>query len=276
MRLIICSRKDEASINIADAMLSLAEWAEEGEFKGHPVLRHGDQWLISIDELHIYAEGIDREVEDALGLEVEEIVFLSRHRAASGKPSLTVHPIGNWNKAEYGGRDGELTPAAPHLMTSLLRRMRSEAETLQYDVAFEVTHHGPLLSRPTLFIEIGSDESCWSDRDAAAALARSLLDVEVAQHPVVIGIGGGHYAPRFSEVALSRRVSFGHMLPAYAMDLTNADSIRHSIAMAMKASDTTTAYVHKKSMKRSEASMVSSLVHELGGVTVDSSDLESL
>ena len=93
---------------------------------------------------------------------------------------------------------------------------------------------------------------------------------------MVIGIGGGHYAPRFSEVALSRRVSFGHMLPAYAMDLPNDDYIRRSIAMARKASDTKTAYVYMKSTKRSEACRVSAQVHDLGGVTVDSSDLESL
>ena len=44
----------------------------------------------------------------------------------------------------------------------------------------------------------------------------------------------------------------------------------------MEASGTTTAYVHKKSMKRSEATMISSLVRDLGGETVDSSDLERI
>lgn len=276
MRLIICSMKDEASVNIADALRSLVGWTEKGEFNGGPVLCHGDLCMISIDELHIYAEGVDAEAEKALGRKADEVVFLSRHKAASGKPSLTVHPIGNWSKAEYGGRDGTLTPAAPHLMTSLLRRMKAEASELPYDVVFEVTHHGPLLTTPTIFIEIGSDESSWGDRDAAAALARSILGVKVEEFPVAIGIGGGHYAPRFSEVSLTRRVSFGHMLPAYAMDLSDRESVSRSIAMAMDASGTKTAYVHKKSMKRSEASIVSSLVRDLGGEVVDSSDLERI
>ncbi len=276
MRLMVCSLKDVASANIAETLRASADWTEEGDFQGRPVLRLGDLWMISIDALHIHAEGIDLEAEKALGRRVDEVVFLSKHRAASGRPSLTVHPIGNWNGAEFGGRERTLTPAAPDLMTSLLRRVKKEAEGLPHDVVFEVTHHGPLLSRPTLFVEIGSDEQCWEDKEAAAVLARSLLDVTVESNPIAIGIGGGHYAPRFSEVALSRRISFGHMLPSYAMDLADADSLRRSIAMAMEASGTTTAYVHRKSMKRSEATMVSSLVRDLGGETVDSSDLESL
>ncbi len=276
MRLIICSTEDEASVNIANALRSLTEWTEEGEFGGRPVLRHSDLRLLLTDELHIHAEGIDLAAERVLGRKVDEVVFLSRHRAASGRPSLTVHPIGNWGKAEYGGRERTLTPASPHLMTSLLRKMRAEAANLPYDVVFEVTHHGPLLSRPTLFMEIGSDESSWGNKDAAAALAASLLKVQVEENPVAIGIGGGHYAPRFSEVSLTRRISFGHMLPAYAMDLSDLDGLSRSIAMAMEATGTRTAYVHKKSMKRSEATAVSSLVRDLGGETVDSSDLERL
>ncbi len=274
MRLIVCSLQDVASVNIAEAMRASADWTEEGEFEGRPVIRRGDLWMISTDALHIHAEGIDVAAEEALGRTVDEVVFLSRHRAASGRPSLTVHPIGNWGKAEYGGREETLTPAAPDLMTSLLRRIKAEAEGLPHDVVFEVTHHGPLLSRPTLFVEIGSDERAWEDKEAAAVLARSLLEVKVEKCPAAIGIGGGHYAPRFSEVALSRRISFGHMLPSYAMDLNDADSLRRSIAAAMEASGTTTAYVHRKAMKRSEATMVSSLVRDLGGETVDSSDLE--
>ena len=36
--------------------------------------------------------------------------------------------------------------------------------------------------------------------------------------PVGIGVGGGHYMPRITDVALSRNVSFGHMIPSYALD----------------------------------------------------------
>jgi len=161
-------------------------------------------------------------------------------------------------------------------MTSLLRQMKKEAAGLDYDVVFEVTHHGPLLSRPTMFLEIGSDESTWGNKAAAAALAKSLLNVQLREFPVAIGIGGGHYAPRYTEVALSRQISFGHMLPGYAMDLSDPDSLRARIATALQASEASLAYVHKKSMKRSEASLVAALIKELGAEPVDSSDLKGL
>lgn len=276
MRLMVCSTEDEASVNIRDALAAAGGWKEEGTFRGRPTMVRGELLMVTIDTLHIYAEDLDREVEEGTGRPVDEVVFLSRHRAASGKPTLTVHPIGNWGRADFGGRAGTLVPPAPALMTSLLGEVRRNAEGLPFEVAFEVTHHGPFLSRPTLFIEIGSSEATWGDKDAAAAIARSLLDVDVQRHPVAIGIGGGHYAPRFTEVALSRKVSFGHMLPAYAMDLADPDGLRQRIEMALRVSGAGMAYVHKKSMKRSEATAVAALVRELGAEPVDSSDLEEL
>ena len=51
--------------------------------------------LISINKIHIHAEKIDEVFERESSLKLRNIIFLSRHKAASGKPSLTVHPIGN-------------------------------------------------------------------------------------------------------------------------------------------------------------------------------------
>ncbi len=276
MRLMVCSQGDVASVNIRDALLTLADWVTEGTFHGHPVLRCGDLLMVTIEEVHIYADAIDELVEAGTGHAVDEVIFLSRHRAASGKPSLTVHPIGNWGQADYGGREGTLVPPAPHLMTSLLRSVRDAAEELSYDVTFEVTHHGPLLTRPTLFVEIGSGESTWGNMDAAVAIANSLLKVNVQEYPVAIGVGGGHYAPRYTDVALSKRISFGHMLPGYAIDLSDPNDLRNKIEMALSVSGAKLAYIHKKSMKRSEATMVAATIRDLGAEIVDSSDLEDI
>jgi len=276
IRLMVCSLADTVSVNIKDALLSQAPWSEEGEFEGHPVLRSGDMVMATVPGLHIFADDIDQRVSDALSVKVDEVVFMSRHKAASGQRSLTVHPIGNWRKADYGGREGELVPAAPGLMTALLRSLKAAASGLDFDVVFEVTHHGPRLASPTLFIEIGSNEASWGDKDAARALARALLEARVEDHPKAIGIGGGHYAPRFTEVSLAKKVSFGHMLPGYAMDLNDPASLSAMIGKALRSTGTDLAYLHKKSMKRSEASMVAGLVADLGGRVIDSSDLQDL
>lgn len=276
MRLLICSLEDPASVNIRDALLSREEWSGEGEFDGHPTMRWGDMLMITIPGTHLFADNIDRRVSEALSIKVDEVLFLSRHKAASGQRSLTVHPIGNWRKADYGGREGELVTAAPELMTGLLRSLKAAAQGLDFDVVFEVTHHGPWLESPTLFIEIGSSEATWGDRDAGNAVARALLDAKVESYPKAIGIGGGHYAPRFTEVGLAKKVSFGHMLPGHAMDMNDQASLSAMISKAMESTGTDLAYVHKKSMKRSETSMVAGLVTDLGGRVIDSSDLQDL
>jgi D-aminoacyl-tRNA deacylase len=276
MRLLVSSPEDQASVNIRDELIALGGWERSGRFEGTPALVRGDLTLITIPGVHLHCDHIDDQVEAALGQRPEAVVFLSRHRAASGQRSLTVHPIGNWNRAEHGGRERELVQAAPDLMTSLLRELKRQAVGLPFEVTFEVTHHGPYLETPTLFIEIGSSEASWGDQDAARAIARSLTEVPVIACPRAIGIGGGHYAPRFTEVSLAKKISFGHMLPNHALDLTDMDDLAAKITRGMERSGASLAYVHKKSMKRSEATMVSKLIADLGYRVVDSSDLDDI
>lgn len=273
---MVCSLEDNASVNIRDRILALADWTEQGTMEGSPVYYLKDMALITVPRLHLWNDNIDKAAARALGTSVEEVVFLSRHKAASGKRSLTVHPIGNWGRADYGGREGTVVPSAPHLMSSLLRQLKEEATGLEFEITFEVTHHGPYLETPTLFIEIGSSEATWGDHDAAQAIARSLLNVEVSAYPVAMGIGGGHYAPRFSESSLFKKIDFGHMLPNHAFDLEDKEGLADKIRRGMEGSGASLAYIHRKSMKRSEATTLSELVRSMGYGTVDSSDLENI
>ncbi|MEC7712877.1 MAG: D-aminoacyl-tRNA deacylase, partial [Candidatus Thermoplasmatota archaeon] len=164
MNLIIASNADSASINLRKRLLEMSSWTKCGEYDGNDMWEitedRGDYCkkgtrLISINNIHIKAERIDEDYEIKENVKINNIIFLSRHKAASGKPSLTVHPIGNWGKAEYGGEEGKITPASPKIMTSLLREIK-ENQLEGFDVCFEATHHGPLLNTPTIFLEIGS------------------------------------------------------------------------------------------------------------------------
>jgi D-aminoacyl-tRNA deacylase len=276
MRLLVCSTEDNASVNIRDALLASGGWSSGPDLEGVPVHRKGETTLVTVSRLHLHCDGLDKAAAEALGQRPEEVVFLSRHKAASGQRSLTVHPIGNWGKADYGGKERTVVPAAPHLMTSLLRQMKQEAVNLDFEVTFEVTHHGPYLTTPTLFIEIGSSEATWGSLEAAEAIARTLQNVEVAVNPVAMGIGGGHYAPRFTEASLGKKVSFGHMLPNYALDLKDLPALEEKVRMGMEGSGARLTYIHRKSMKRSEATMVAKIVTDLGYEPVDSSDLEDI
>jgi D-aminoacyl-tRNA deacylase len=276
MRLLVCSTPDNASVNIRDELLSLGRWSPKAEFMGAPVYQNGDQVMVTVPQLHLFCDDLDLTVKKDLGIAPHEMVFLSRHKAASGQRSLTVHPIGNWGKAQFGGRDSQVVSSAPHLMTSLLRQLGKEAAGLSFEVTYEVTHHGPWLSTPTMFIEIGSSEATWGDREAARAIARAITSVKVTEGPVVMGIGGGHYAPRFTEVALGKKVSIGHMLPGYAFDPNDLEDLGRKVIKGMEGSGARSAYIHRKSMKRSEATAVVKLVSDLGFGTVDSSDLDDL
>ena len=255
MNLIIASNADSASINLRNRLLEMSSWTKCGEYDGNDMWEitedRGDYCkkgtrLISINNIHIKAERIDEDYERKENVKINNIIFLSRHKAASGKPSLTVHPIGNWGKAEYGGEEGKITPASPKIMTSLLREIK-ENQLEGFDVCFEATHHGPLLNTPTIFLEIGSTENEWEDRIPAKALIKSLLEVKYIDGINVIGIGGGHYTPRFTEAALTHKVNFGHMVANYGIPFVNTKVIRNAI----EASSAEGVYFHKKAMKKS-------------------------
>lgn len=256
MNLIIASEADTASINLRDRLLEMAEWGEDGEFDGEKIWNLSKDYgnfclrgtrLITIKKLHIRAEGIDRKWVEETGIDIKNIVFLSRHKAASGRPSLTVHPIGNWGKADYGGQEGRVSGASPKWMTGLLLSIYKN-RLPGYDVCFETTHHGPLIDKPTMFLEIGSGEEQWELREPAETLIRSLLELEPAEGVTIVGIGGGHYTPRFTEAALSHKVCLGHMVANYGLpSLTPA-----LLDDAIKASDADGVYFHKKGMKKSD------------------------
>jgi D-aminoacyl-tRNA deacylase len=225
MRILVESRADAASKTIAQALRTHHGFvAADHEFEGSPVEQSPhvpDAALVSIERIHVHAEGLDVGL-DAAGLRPAQIVFLSRHASQSGRPTLTVHPLGNFAQARVGGESGRFTPVPAALMTNTLRRLAHyrTATAFAAEVAFEVTHHGPLLRTPAFFAELGSDEAAWRDPAGGAIVAAAVVDALQApadDDPVLLGLGGGHYAPRFTEAALSKRVHYGHMWPRHHM-----------------------------------------------------------
>ncbi|MEK6988222.1 MAG: D-aminoacyl-tRNA deacylase [Candidatus Thermoplasmatota archaeon] len=272
MRVLVASEPDAASVNQRSALLALTPWAEAGTFEGAPAYRHGEWALLTIRELHLERDHLDRDIESAMGERPELIVYLSKHRSESRTPSLTVHPIGNPKGAEFGGRPGTFVPASPLWMTAALRRLRVEAQELPYEVTFEATHHGPYLETPTFFIEQGSTAREWEDLEASKAIARTLLDLRPADAPVALGLGGGHYVPRHSDLAVARRIAFGHLLPSHALEGLPPERIDAAIGRTPGAS---LAYLHRKSLRKPEARDLEALVGARGLRVVREADLDS-
>lgn len=179
----------------------------------------------------------DDRLEERLPAEVRAadptLVFPSIHRSDSGLPCFTVHPLGNLGgAADVGGRPRTVVPAAPRLMTDALRRLDAGRATTGLRATFEATHHGPVTAVPAFFAEIGYGADAAPSPAAVGHLARVLQELEEAPDDrIVLGVGGGHYAPHFTDLALKRRWAFGHLVPRHALlllDRATAHQVREA------------------------------------------------
>ncbi|XP_018723051.2 D-aminoacyl-tRNA deacylase-like [Eucalyptus grandis] len=135
--------------------------------------------LLKLENHLVREDHLDKRWEGATGESVDGAIFLSRHVAASNRPALTIHPIGPPHLREdevllAGGRPGWAAPPNPRI-GPWLRLLNNIAESHslvpEFEVTLEATHHGPEISSPAMFIEIGSTEEYWERQDAAQAIA---------------------------------------------------------------------------------------------------------
>ena len=287
--IIISSSTDPASINIKNSLLENSPWEEKDTFCSNPVYRNNtleDIYLVTINDSKIQHENIDKEIKNQLNIKPKLAIFISRHTSKTGKPSLTVHPIGNYKEAQFGGKSKTLVQSSPKMMTHLLRLIKKNLQvtTLNYQVCFEVTHHGPYLEIPTLFAEVGSTEHEWNKPEPAKIIAQSSLELLKKYRyeedfsddiPVLVGVGGGHYAPRFTDVVFEKNAAFGHMIPLYQLD---EERINYEIfeKALQKTPNAKGIYIHKKSLKKSQVTEYKKLFHKNGISVISSKELADL
>jgi len=290
MFVIVISKKDTASVNIGERLLEHSGWVfqKDIKFESDQVYTFSDlAVMVTINPYHLYYDNIDLHVQEDLakqGLPVVPavVIFASKHQSASGMKTLSVHPVGNYGKAEYGGKSQELVPAAPHIMTMAYRILREQAieNNLSHSVTFEATHHGPYLETPSFFIEIGSDASAWGDKDAADVIAKTIililesdLESQCLGFPVAIGVGGGHYTPHHTDLARNKKVSFGHIIPSYALP---GISDRMLLRALERTPNAELVHFHKKALKKDQYNKLKSMYEEHGCRIVTSDDLEDI
>lgn len=210
---IVVSTADTASEHIGEQLLAQRSWErwtdtdQPPERGGGTVYRHDHFELRTFDEWHLELTNVATVFDDPT-----VVVFASRHSGETG-PLLTVHHTGNFGAAEYGGTPRSLATAAPHTAAAAVAALEQYAPT-GYDVGLETTHHGPTeVGTPSFFIELGSTADHWTDPDGAAAVARAILTLQrpPASPRSVVGIGGGHYAPRFTRIVRETDWAVGHI-----------------------------------------------------------------
>jgi len=264
MKLIVSSRADEASVNIRGALMDDFE-----ELDGYFRHRDKDIALMDIEDMHIHHDRVDEEFEELSGIKPDFVVFISKHSSDRAIDTITVHPIGNYDKASLGGRDFSVVGSEPYYMTETLRNMQGTGFT----ASFECTHHGPYLESPAFFAEIGSDETAWKDRAKADAVARSLLvalSSESRDDIEAIAIGGGHYMPAPTALVARKKISFGHMIPNYRLS-------RRAIEIIKEKDDVRYAYMDKKAVKKDfDLYEMRRILHDLEIEEIDSKSVPDL
>ena len=237
--LIVVSGGDIASTNQAEELLKICNWTELDLVEGLPAysFMHARMWWMK--DGCLWEDNLDKRWEEQTGEKPTEIIFPSRHSAASGNPSLTLHPIGTMqvphdSTPQYGGRAADCPPPNPRIAAWWRELNKVASDVDDFDLSLETTHHGPWVETPSLFIEIGSTEATWGHEGAATLLAgiiyRGLgldggdgLGNWSGNGRVVITLGGGHYAPRGNFLAMHEDVWIGHMLATYALPFEKKD-----------------------------------------------------
>lgn len=267
---IIVSTADAASVNIRDRLLEIARWerAFDGDYR---VYRHANFTMVEIGDYHVFQDNLDEKL-DSMGFRPEAIIFASKHRSKENRKTLTVHFTGNIAEGKFGGSPHELAVPAPHIAAYLLKSLKSAISP--YAVSYEATHHGPsALKVPSVYVEIGSTMDEWSDKSAGLIIAKAILNIkETPEMPVYVGIGGNHYAPRETTLALETGVAFGHIIADHAVPELTGDVLRQ----AFEKSGTTGAYVDKKSIPKELRDRLNGMLGKFGYTVYTETEIREL
>lgn len=221
-----------------------------------------------IDDV-IYLEYLDE-----FFYQYDAVIVLSRHKASSGIPSLTVHYTGNPGaEALYGGKPRKLAMSMPSLGSSLLyaiyREVRSSELGSLFSVTYEATHHGPTENKlPVVFVEIGSSEREWILGESHGAWAKAIDEVianRIECSSIGVGIGGNHYPSKFTELTLERRICIGHMIPRYILKELSYEETIDIVRQALRVSSEKieAVYVEEKAAQANKLKAIEKIASEL-------------
>ena len=202
---VIVSKQDQAGMNIAN-------FIEERD----------DLKLFIREEDSVNCENIDKEIQ------AEMFIFATRHSSEKGTPALSVHFPGNFSKADFGGKERKLCKTNASLQKEFYLKLK---ELHDGEVTLEVTHHGPYLEKPCIFIEIGSTEKEWVNEEYGKIIAKTISEVTKGykKYKVVAGIGGGHYPRTMNKLLERTEYAIAHICPKYHLENLNEDLIKQML-----------------------------------------------
>ncbi|MEK6882551.1 MAG: D-aminoacyl-tRNA deacylase [Nanoarchaeota archaeon] len=202
--LVVAYRHDPAGMNIFRQLLQFGKI---------------DTYLC--DKPIVFTENLDLEKIN----KYDFIIFASKHQSESKEKTLSVHTIGNWREANYGGERKKVSLSSAILFKQTLQELNKnyqESSLRDFSVTMEATHHGPLIGKPSLFIEIGSTILEWENLKAGFVIAKTISNIiqnfKYNQYnEVAIAIGGPHYCPNFNKIQLKSNIAISHIISSYAL-----------------------------------------------------------
>lgn len=206
--LIVASKQDTAGINITTQLSQF-----------------GDYKFYLVDNSMIQTENLDLEKIN----EYDFIIFASCHKSEKKEKTLCIHTPGNWHEATNGGKDEKICPTSALFSKFLFEKLHEVAKEhnfTNYNLTMEATHHGPLIEKPCVFVEIGSTQDEWKDNRAGFILAKTINKAiqefkENPYHEIAFAIGGPHYCPNLNKIQLKSNVAISHVIPQYQLPLTD-------------------------------------------------------
>ncbi|MHA2365644.1 MAG: D-aminoacyl-tRNA deacylase [Candidatus Hodarchaeales archaeon] len=215
---LVASTKDQAALTIAKVL-------KEEKQRKVAFLKDKSALFITLDDLP----------------KADCYIVLSKHSSSSKQKSFTVHSTGNFGlEAKVGGNPQNLGYSQAQIQTFLLQCLsevyKKQSGLENFHVVAEATHHGPLIQKPMIFIEIGSSKNQWINENAGRVIAETIerffsektKDL-IFQLPIAIGIGGTHYAQKFSKKMIENTYAIGHICPKYAIASLNEELVDQMI-----------------------------------------------
>ncbi len=219
MELLVAYRDDPAGYNMAKFLSR--EMTQDGE-----IYRGKYYDLLIIQTPAISADWLEEKYD------YDGFIFLSKHAAESGVLALTCHSTGNFSEAKFGGNDRQIAIPHPYVQKEYLQTLwKNKSQFSDFQITIEATHHGPTaLTKPAIFIEIGTTEKQWTDVslcNSVAVLVHSVMTKDIKLSPVAICFGGTHYPEKFTQALLEGTFALGTVVPKHALDNIDEDLFLH-------------------------------------------------
>lgn len=268
---IAYSIKDPAGSGVAEYIIKEIKPRNTQICDGAETCLRGENFVLAgFREDVIYFDFLDYRILN----DIDFYVVLSRHSSEAGVKSYTIHTTGNFShEAPFGGRPRELGIAYPSVMWFLLRalhRLAIEHSRSEYEVSYESSHHGPTsLAKPITFVEIGSSVNEWIDKINYEILGDAIL-LLIKKYPSlpkckpVIGIGGGHYPRKHTELALLEDICYGHIASKHVLSFLDEEMLRAMVSRTREYPEEI--IIEKKSTRREQRELLESFsrTHNIG------------